>query len=273
MFVPLTHTGVKGWIFNFVCPGNAMSATHERLLLLKSATVNRNLGFDEVCKEKHVYVGYNNEQGWFGVSKGKLEKLPLKTYVRYHSIAQEPEIQELFFKSYNITPHWINCNFTWGTLDYTTGQWSGGVGLIQRDEADYALHGYAGTYGRSKVAAFSPGTSYMPFHWLTRYPLKLAPVWNLIGLFTKGYNSQMSKLKLIQINKHCEILVSCSDKERNCIQAHENACKLMNACILDHSETFWNILHAFRNILEHSACIPHAFWNIQEHFACILKHS
>ena len=28
-------------------------------------------------------------------------------------------------------------------------------------------------------------------------------------------------------NKHCEILVSCSDKERNCIQAHETACKLM----------------------------------------------
>ena len=28
-------------------------------------------------------------------------------------------------------------------------------------------------------------------------------------------------------NKYCEILVSCSDEERNCIQAHENVCKLM----------------------------------------------
>ena len=28
-------------------------------------------------------------------------------------------------------------------------------------------------------------------------------------------------------NKHCEILVSCSDKERNCMQAHVTACKLM----------------------------------------------
>ena len=28
-------------------------------------------------------------------------------------------------------------------------------------------------------------------------------------------------------NKHCEILVSCSDKERNCMQAHVNAGKLM----------------------------------------------
>ena len=29
-------------------------------------------------------------------------------------------------------------------------------------------------------------------------------------------------------NKHCKILVSCSDKERNCIQAHETACKVMD---------------------------------------------
>ena len=28
-------------------------------------------------------------------------------------------------------------------------------------------------------------------------------------------------------NKHCEILVSCSDKERNCLQAHETACKVI----------------------------------------------
>ncbi len=60
-----------------------------------------------------------------------------------------------------------------------------------------------------------------------------------------------------------------------------------------HSGTFWNILHAFCNILEHSACILehsgtfcmhsgtfcnilHAFWNNLEHsgtFWNILKHS
>jgi len=37
-----------------------------------------------------------------------------------------------------------------------------------------------------------------------------------------------------------------------------------------HSGTFWNILHAFWNILEHSACIMHAFLNILEHSSCIL---
>ena len=29
-------------------------------------------------------------------------------------------------------------------------------------------------------------------------------------------------------SKHCEILVSCSDKEMNCMQAHVTACKLRN---------------------------------------------
>ena len=28
-------------------------------------------------------------------------------------------------------------------------------------------------------------------------------------------------------NKHCEILVSCSDKEKNCIQTHGIVCKLI----------------------------------------------
>ena len=29
------------------------------------------------------------------------------------------------------------------------------------------------------------------------------------------------------LNKHCEILVSCSDEERNCLQAQGTACMLM----------------------------------------------
>ena len=36
-------------------------------------------------------------------------------------------------------------------------------------------------------------------------------------------------------NKHCEILVSCSDEDRNCMQAHVTACKLkayVTACKL-----------------------------------------
>ena len=175
-----------------------MSVSHEGLLLMKSSTVNRNLGFDDVCREKHVLVAYNNQQFYFVVSDitGEMVKYPVYPVVRYGSIAGEWEIQAAFFKYNNITPHWINAYYNWGTLNYTTGQWSGAVGLIQRDEADYAICCFGVTYPRSKVAAFSPGTKYVPFHWLTRYPQELSPIWNLFGLFTKGY-SQISKLNPI----------------------------------------------------------------------------
>ena len=194
MFVPVNCDGEKGWIFNLVCPGNAMSVYHERLLLLKSATVNRNLVFDEVCIEKHAFVAYNNWWEIFEVSNitGEMVEYPLNPIVSIYNVANEWETQAAFFKYNNITPQWFNANYTWGTLNETTGQWSGAVGMIQRDEVDYALWGFGGTYARSKVAAFSPGIEYSPYYWLTRYPQELPPTWNLLGLFTKEYNSQIS---------------------------------------------------------------------------------
>ena len=190
VIVPLTHDGTGGWIFDLVCPGYAASVS-KRLLLLKNATVNWNSGFDDVCKEKHVIVAYNNEPPLFEVNNitGEMVEYPVEPYVSYNALAHEWEIQRAFFETNNIQPTWLNCNYTWGTLNYTTGQWSGAVGMIQRDEADYAIWGFAGTYARSKVAAFSPGTVYTPFHWLTRHPQELPPTWNLLGLFTKGYIS------------------------------------------------------------------------------------
>ena len=155
--------------------------------MLKNAKVNRNLGFDDVCKEKHVYVAYNNEPWDFEVSNvtGKMVKYPVEPKISYFNIAWEWEIQAAFFKYNNIKPQWNNANYTWGTLNYTSGQWSGAVGMIQRDEADYAICCFAATHPRSKVAAFSPGINYLPYYWLTRYPLELPPTWNLLGLFTK----------------------------------------------------------------------------------------
>ena len=205
MFVPLTHDGVKGWIFNLVCPGNAKSVPHERLLLLKNVTVHRNLGFDNVCKEKYVYVAYNNAPHEFEVSDvtGEMVKYPVQPYVRYVSIAWEWEIQAAFFESNNVKPIWINANYTWGEMSlnpYTLQeQWSGAVGMIQRDEVDYAIFGFAYTHWKSKVASFS-ATSYLKLHFLTRYPLELPPTWNLLGLFTKGYNSQMGNLYIHDLN-------------------------------------------------------------------------
>ena len=118
---------------------------------------------------------------------------PVTPFVSFDNLAHESEIEAAFFKFNKIKPIWINCNYTWGTLNYTTGQWSGAVGMIQRDEADYAICFFASTYTRSKVAALSAIT-YTPQHWLTRYPLELPPTWNLLGLFTKEYNSQNGNL-------------------------------------------------------------------------------
>ena len=201
VFVPLTHEGAKGWIFNLVCQGNAMSVSHEGLLLLKTATFNKNLGFGEVCKEKRVTVAYNNDVGIFWVSNitGEMLEYPeVMPYVDYDGVAKDWEIQAAFFKYNNVTPHWINCNYTWGWLDNVTNTWTGATGLIERDEADYAIANFAGTYPRSKVAAFPPGTAFAQDYWLTRYPSELPPMWNLFGLFTKGYKVTNNSVQLIQ---------------------------------------------------------------------------
>ena len=190
-----------------------MSTLHERLLLLKNATVNRNLGFDDVCTEKHAYIAYNNEPWVFEVSNitGEMVEYPVEPYVSYTPVAWQWETQAAFFKYNNITPLWFNCNYTWGSLNETTGQWSGAVGMIQRDEADYAISGFAGTHPRSKVAAFSPGLMFMPFHWLTRYPLELPPTWNLLGLFTKvlKFTNEIPRISL-KIESNFNILHSMS---------------------------------------------------------------
>ena len=200
-----------------------MSVSHERLLLLKNATVNWNLGFDNVCKEKSVIVAHNNEPNMFevskrtgpmefempdvkgvlhtlDVSKGEMVRYPVYPALMYWPLAWEWEIHEAFFKTNNIKPIWLNCNYTWGTLNYTTGQWSGAVGMIQRDEADYAIFDFGFTYERSKVAAFSPGVDYAPRYWFTRYPLERPPTWNLLGLFTKGYISRMNETLILNLS-------------------------------------------------------------------------
>ena len=179
---------MKGWIFDLVCPGNSKSVYHKRLLLVKNSTVNKNEDFGDVCNERHVTVAFNNEKKLFEVSNitDDLVRYPVQPYLKIENIAYEWEIQAEFFEFYNITPIWVNSNYTWGSVDYTTGQWSGGVGQVQRDEVDYAIWGYSGTYGRSTVAEFSAPTNFKPLHWLTRYPLQVAPTWNLFKLFTLG---------------------------------------------------------------------------------------
>ena len=197
---------MKGWFFKFVCPGNSLSTEHDRLLLLKNATVNRNLAFDDVCKEKHVKIVYYNRGkakfvnptsviGKYGDPivrvTGKLIKYKLNPTVKPNvnwlstaNVAMYWELEDMFFKQNNIKPEWLWIDYKdKGLLNETTGQWDGGVGHIQRDEADYAVKEYVPSYTMSKVVAFSP-TRFTPLYWASRRA-KVSPIWNLFGLFTK----------------------------------------------------------------------------------------
>ena len=184
MFVPLTNDGIKAWSFDFVCPGFAMSVSHEGLLLFKNSTVKKSLDFDRVCKEKQAVYAVKSQPFVFEVSEtGKLVEYPVRPYLGFFSIAWDWELEAAFFELHNIKPKFVLCD-TWGILNYTTGQWTAAVGMIQRDEADVATCCFTATHSRSKVAEFTPGINYFELYWFTRYPRQLSPTWNLLGLFT-----------------------------------------------------------------------------------------
>ena len=104
--VPLTHDGIEGWFFDLVCPGNALSVSFKKLLLLKNARENWNSGFGDVCKEKHVIINYDYVPGSIEVNNitGKMVEWPLKPFVSYWSMAGEWEVQAAFFETNNIKP-------------------------------------------------------------------------------------------------------------------------------------------------------------------------
>ena len=129
--------------------------------------------------------------------KEKLEDVRetrLQKYVRTEpkNVAHKYEIQAEFFKRNNIRPQWHWAKYEWGTLNEATGQWDGGVGLIQRDEVDYALmkDEFKPSKTNSKVVTYSSVVGYGHSYLWTRTLQELHPRWNLIGLFTKGYKSQ-----------------------------------------------------------------------------------
>ena len=204
---------MKGWIFKLVCPGNAMSIAHERLLLLKNATVNRNLDFNHMCTERYVNIAYYNHRG-FTVKKGKMvqtgpyiSKSP--TLKHAETISREWEVQDSFFSLHNIKPHWFELDYTIRTeFNVSTGIWTGHYGVIQRNDVDY-VHGgiLVSSPFESETAAIVPGYIYMPFYYYTRYPLPLSPIWNLLGLFTKV--DKFGDKYMIEVNMHSDEYYRC----------------------------------------------------------------
>ena len=86
-------------------------------------------------------------------------KYPLRPYLGFNSIAWDWEVLAAFFELHNVKPKFIICD-TWGILNYTTGQFTAAVGMIQRDEVDVAAAGFAVMHSRSKVAEYTQGVTY-----------------------------------------------------------------------------------------------------------------
>ena len=85
----------------------------------------------------------------------------------------------------DITPKWINCKGIFGLYDAEKAKWTGMVGEVESNKADFAGGAnFACTYGRSKVALCLPGIAYSARYWFTRYPQQVSPWLNLTKLMT-----------------------------------------------------------------------------------------
>ena len=44
---------------------------------------------------------------------------------------------------------------------------------------------YGCSEARGKISTCAPSTNYLPEYWFSRYPAKVAPIWNLLKLFDR----------------------------------------------------------------------------------------
>ena len=165
-----------------------MSITYEKLLLLKNARVNLNLGLNELCP-MHVNIGLGLNQGQF-LFEGKWywdwekekwkhfysmrEYPPIEVSDEYSTRSWDWEIQAQFFKSNNLIPHWIDDYSHYGFLK-----------LILNNTVDYSpVPDFVYTDTDLNALADSSSVIKNPqYHWMTRKPGQLSLTWNLLYLF------------------------------------------------------------------------------------------
>ena len=159
-----------------MCPGNAKSLTYEKLLMLKNATVNQNMVFNELCPP-HVNIGLGNIQGQFKFEWDweqwkwiMIEDPPIKVSDEYSRRCWDWEIQSSFFKSNNIIPHWIyHFHF---------------IQMILNNTFDYCpVQEIVNTFRLNELTDASSVLSNDQYHWVSRKPDELPLTWNLLYLF------------------------------------------------------------------------------------------
>ena len=89
----------------------------------------------DICGPKIVNLAYNNEPKEFILDETvqppqMVKKAPYMKKGIKNNISWDWEILDLYFKNYNVEPLWMFCNYTWGTINHTTGLWSGAMGRV-----------------------------------------------------------------------------------------------------------------------------------------------
>ena len=161
--------------------------------MLYNTTVNRNLRFDDICKEKIVKMAYSGV-GYTRVdSEGKLIEWPASNPGMRKTmslmIPYEWEIIQAFIENNN-----IHLQFIFGyddfTLNQTTGLWSGHRGMMQSDEVDLSSSMTKDSLDSvitGQYFHYSAPIMKLSFHWFSRLPQKLSLTWNLLYLFPKAW--------------------------------------------------------------------------------------
>ena len=122
-------TSIRSKIFQFTCQGENDKAIK---LLLRQRQVNGAVA--GVCKERPIRMAFNTFEGIFEIDVENGNKMV--EYPWWWGLGWEgagPKAQEIlssFFKSYNLTPTWQDCNNTWGKFDEETGLWEGAVAKV-----------------------------------------------------------------------------------------------------------------------------------------------
>ena len=117
--------------FRIIFPGSYEGLPHK--LMIKDGRVNKK--YEDICEEPVHYtsIAFNNDPPFFDLDEttGEFTEYPLNIKEGdFSKIPRDYEMMVTFIKFYNIIPHWINCNFTWGWFNEETQKWTGAVGQV-----------------------------------------------------------------------------------------------------------------------------------------------
>ena len=110
-------------IFDFFCYGDSIKRTR---LLITNGLVNQ--GFKNVCPSEKVRIAYNDYGEIFQLDDS--EKMVEYPYPSSISDIRPVEIMSSFLASQNLKPEWTNCNGDYGSLNMSTGRWTGAIAEV-----------------------------------------------------------------------------------------------------------------------------------------------